>query len=83
MGILENGHHVALGLTAAVAAVPGPAPDPEGALEAAPAPDPEGALEAVAVRLAERQAGAGVAAVAAEGAAVLVVIRGGRDGRRI
>ena len=81
MGILENGHHVALGLAAAVAAVLGPAPDPEGALVAAPVPGPGGAQEAVAVRLAERPAGA--AAGAAEGAAALVVIRGGRNRRQI
>ena len=61
---------MALGLVAAVAAVvPGPAPDPEGALEAAAAPGPEGAREA------------GAAAVAAEGVSVLVVTRGGRNGR--
>ena len=85
MGIHENGHHVSLGLAAAVAAVPGPAPDSEGALEAAPAPGPEGALVAVVVRLVESPAGAAVAAEAAvaEGAAALVVTRGGHDGRRI
>ena len=83
MGIHENSHHVALGLVAAVAAVPGPAPDPEGALVAAPAPGPEGALEAAVIRLAESPAGAAAAAAAAEGAAALVVTRGGRDGRRI
>ena len=62
---------MAWGLAAVVAVVPGPAPDPQGVLEAAPAPDSEGALEAVAVRL---PAGAAAAAV---------VTRGGRDGRRI
>ena len=78
MGILENGQHVAWG-PAAVAAV-GPAPGPEGALGAVPTPDPEGALGAAPVHLPGSPAGA--AAVAA-GAAALVVIRGGRDGRRI
>ena len=76
---------MALGLAGAVAAVPGPAPDPEGALEVAPAPGPEGAREAVIVRNAESPAGAGaaVAVAAAEGVAVLVETWGGRDGRRI
>ena len=60
-------------VVAAAASVPGP----EGALGAVPAPGPEGALGAVPAHLAESPAGA-----AAE-AAALVVIRGGRDGRRI
>ena len=64
---------MALGLAAAVVAVPGLAPDPEGALGAAPAPGPGGAQEAVAVRLAEHLAGA-AAVAAAEGAVALVVI---------
>ena len=68
MGILENGHHVAKGPAAVAVAVPRPALDPEGVLGAAP------------VHLAESPAGA---AAAAEGAAALVVIPGGRDGRRI
>ena len=83
LGMLENGHHVAVGLVVAVAAVPGPALDPEGALGAARAPGPGGAQDAVAVRLAERPAGAAAAAAVAERAAALVVTRGGRDGRRI
>ena len=84
MGILENGHHVAFDLAVVVAAalVPGPA----GALGAVPAPGPAGALEVVPVHPAESPAEAAAAvaaAAAAEAAAVLVVIWGGRDGRRI
>ena len=75
MGILENGHHLAWG-PAAVAAV-APVPGPVGALGAVPPPGPAGALGAVPDHLAKSPAGA------AEGAAALVVIRGGRDGRRI
>ena len=82
MGILENGHHVTLGLVAAVAAVPGLAPGPEGVLEAAPAPGPEGARKAAAIRPAESSVGA-VGAAAAEGPVELVVTHGARDGRRI
>ena len=81
-GIHENGHHVAWdpAAEAAAALVPGP----EGALGPVPAPGPKGALEAVPVHLAESPARAAVAvAAAAEGAAALVVIRGGRDQRRI
>ena len=73
---------MAWGLAVVVAAVPGPAPDPEGALGAAPAPGPEGTLGVAAVRLAESPAGAAAGAVA-EGLAALVVTRGGRDGKRI
>ena len=81
MGILENGHHVAWdpAVVAAAASVPGP----EGALGAVPAPGPAAALEAVPAHPAESLAGAAAVAAAAEGAAALVVIRGGRDGRRI
>ena len=82
MGILKNGHHVALALAAVAMAVPGLAPGPEGALEAAPAPGLERAREAAAVGPAESPAGA-AASGAAEGAAALVVTLGGRDGRRI
>ena len=70
---------MAWGLAAVAAATP--VPDPEGALEAVPAPGPEGALGAVPVHLAESSAGAAPAVVAAaEAVAMLVVIRGGRDG---
>ena len=82
MGILENGHHVAWGPAAVVAAAP--VPGPEGALGAVPAPGPEEALGAAPVHLAEGPVEVAAAAeVAAEAAAVLVVIPGGRDGRRI
>ena len=68
----------------AVVAAAAPVPGPEGALGAVPAPGPEGALGAVPVHLTESPVGAAaVGAVAVEGAAVLVVIRGGRSGRRI
>ena len=80
MGILENCHHVALGLAAVLGVVPGPARDPEGALEAAPAPGPEGALGAAPAFGPTLGA---VAVAAAEGAAVLAVIWGDRDERRI
>ena len=71
---------MASGLAAVAAVVP--VPGPERALGAVSAPGPEGALGAVPVHLAERPVGA-AAVVAAEGVAALVVIRGGRDGRRI
>ena len=84
MGILENGYHVAWGLVAATAAVPGPGPDPDGALEAAPGPGPEGAQEAVPGHPAESLVGSAAAPlVAVEGAAMLVVTQGGRNGRPI
>ena len=62
----------------AVLAAAVPVPGPDGALGAVPAPGPAAAREAVPADPAESPAG-----VAAEGAAALVVIRGGRDGRRI
>ena len=83
-GILENGHHVAWDPAAVAAAAP--VPSPEGALGAVPAPGPTAALKAVPAHLAESPAGAAAVAVvaaAAEGAVALVVIWGGRDGRRI
>ena len=65
-------------------AVVAPVPGPEGALGTVPAPGPKGALGAVPVHIAGSLAGAAAAAVAvAEAAAVPVVIRGGRDRRRI
>ena len=69
----------------AVVAAAAPVPAPEGALGAVPVPGLAGALEAVPAHPAESQAGAAAVAgaAAAEGAAALVVIRGGRDGRRI
>ena len=67
---------MAWGLAAVAAAAP--VPGPEGALGAVPAPDPVAALEAVPAHRVESPVGA-----AAEGAAALVVIQGGRDGRRI
>ena len=61
-----------------------PVPGPEGAPVVVPAPGPEGALGAVPVHLAGSPAGVAVAVEAeAEVAAVLVVTRGGRYGRRI
>ena len=74
---------MAWNLVAPVAVVPGPASDPEGALEGAPAPGPEGALEAVAVRPVESPVGAAEKAAVAEEVAALVVAQGGRDGRLI
>ena len=57
---------------------------PCGGLGAVPAPGHAAALEAVPAHLAESPAGAAAAvAAAAVAAAVQVVIRGGRDGRRI
>ena len=77
---------MALGLAAVAAAVPGLLPGPAGAQAAVPVPAPGlvEAQEAVPVRHVERPAGVAAAvAAAAEGAAVLVVFRGGPDGRRI
>ena len=84
MGILENGHHVALGLAVVVATTP--IPGPAGALGAVPTPGPVGAPEVVPVHLAESPMGAAAmaaSAVAAEGAAAVVVTLCGRDGRWI
>ena len=67
------------GLVTSAAVVPAPVPRPAGAV-LWPAPGPEGALEVALGRLVESPAGATAAAVA-ERAAVLVVTRGGRDGR--
>ena len=67
-----------------MAAVPGPGPDPEGALGAAPVPGPEGAQEAVRGHPSESLVGAVAAPVGVvEGAAMLVVTQGGRNGRPI
>ena len=82
-GILENVHLVAWGPAAVAAAAP--VPGPKGALGAVPATGPVGSPEAVPAHPAECPVGAAAVAVAAaaEGAVVLVVIRGGRDGRQI
>ena len=70
-------------MAAAVAAVPGPARDPQGALWVARAPGSEGAREAAVAPRPEGAREAAAVAAVAEWAVALVVTQGGRDGRRI